>query len=185
MKKINYIISSFLIIALFIITSCRDKHPIKPLRFNKEIIDSISKETTDLPSAFSSIFFFGKCSSGNIALLEIQDLRGLHKIKFPNLDFHTFLEKSLNQEINVDLKDKIKCFELDEDITSMYTQNDFKTFLDLTCEKVNDGSYTLKKNINEKQINTVLYYCFINNYLAVFDDYIGKYYINTDSKYLK
>ncbi|HRB70956.1 MAG TPA: hypothetical protein PK776_03820 [Flavobacterium sp.] len=186
MRKIYYIILSFLLVVILTTNlSCRNSQSKKKFKFNTEIINRISNETTDLPSSFSSIFFFGKCTSGNVALLKVQDLKGLHKIKYPNLDFYTFLEKALNQEIVVDYKDKVKCFEFDKSISSIYEKNDFNTFLELTCEKISGDKYTLKENINNGQINTVLYYCFINNYLTVFDDYIGKFYIDKDVSYIK
>ena len=161
--------------SLFLIFFACQKN--KSIRFDENLINKISDENKELPSQFSSNIFFGKCSNNKIAEVYIQDLKAINKFKFPTLSYKDFLQKALNQKIAIDYEDKIKCFDLDTQIRLSYKSNDFNTFLNQYTEKVEGKKLLLKKSINEKQLNSVLYYFFLNNYLSSYDDYIDRYYI--------
>ncbi len=173
------------VIGLFLIlffASCKDN---KGSAFDEKVVEKIAQESTEYPSEFSSIPFFGKCSNNQIGLVYLQDLRAIHTLKYKQLNFLEFLNKSLNQEITIDYLDKIKCFDLDKSVTLLYESNDFYTFLNLYTVKTKSNRTALKKEIKTNQIETVIYYLFVNNYLTSYDDYIGKYYVDKTSLFYK
>lgn len=153
--------------------------------FDKKLVEKIALEKTDLPSKFSSIPFFGKCSDNKVAEIYIQDLRALYRDKWQNLKYQEFLEQALNQKINIEYQGKIECFDLDKNVAEAYENDGFDNFLNSYTENKSSGRLVLKSMIKENQINTVLYYLFLNNYLALYDDNIGKYYINKASTFSK
>lgn len=152
-------------------------------KFDKKLTLKISSENIDLPSKMSSISFYGKCTEDKIAEVNIQDLRSLHKFKWKDLSYNEFLDQALNQKINLEYQDKIACFDLDKEISSYYKDNDFNTFLNLYTKNASNNELTLKSTIKENQINSVSYYFFLHNYLLLYDDNIGIYYLRKTSSF--
>ena len=145
--------------------------------FDEKLIEKMAGQETKLPSVFSSIPFFGICSNNRVALVYVQDLRAIHTAKYKKIGYSEFLQKTLNQQISVEYQDKIECFDLDKDVTTDYESKDFENFLHSYTEKTSSGKLALKPSVPEDNINSILYYLFLNNYLASYDDYIGKFYI--------
>lgn len=171
--------SLFFYFLLLTFIACQNKNDNK---FDGNLIEKIAQEDTKLPSKFSFILFFGKCSEDKVALIFIEDLKSVHSLKYKNLSFLEFLRKSLNQEINIEYQNKIECFDLDKGITTNYNNNNFESFLNLYVNKKNE-EMELKSTINSNQRNTISYYLFINNYLVCQDDYVGKYFVNKTSSF--
>jgi hypothetical protein len=173
------------IIVFFLITCFASCNENKKSIFDEKVIEKIALENTEYPSAFSSTPFFGKCSSNQVCLVYVQDLRAIHALKYKQIDFLEFLKKSLNQEITIDYQDKIECFDLDKNVTLFYQGNDFNSFLNLYTKKTKSNRLALKKGIKSDQLETVIYYLFLNNYLTSYDDHLGKYYVDKTSLFYK
>lgn len=177
-------IKLFFILLLYMLIACNKKEGIT---FDEVLIEKISHEAkyppSNLPSKFSSIEFFGKCSNNKVAKIYLQDLKSVNKYKYPNLSFKEFLVKALNQEILVDYQDKITCFDLDKNVSNFYESNNFDNFLSLFTEKTSNNRLLIKKEIIGNKLDTVSYYLFLHNYLVSFDDYIGKSYVSRTSSY--
>lgn len=153
--------------------------------FDTKLISKMSNEdlSSGLPSKYSTIPLFAKCNDNKIALTSIEELRAIHSLKYNDMKFFDFLSKTLNQKLDISYRDKIICIDMDKDINDDYEKNDFGTFLNSYTEKIN-GNLILKSSLTKEKINTVSYYLFINNYVCIFDDYIGFSYIKkTDSFY--
>lgn len=151
-------------------------------KFDERFIKMVANETdTGLPSQFSFISFYVKCNDNQIAIVNIEELKVLHSLKYKKLDYLTFLRKALNQEMNLEYKDKIQCFSVDREISTMYSNNNFETFLSLYTDKV--GQERVLKPSFENSANTIFYYCFLNNFVALHDDYTGRYYLKKTTYY--
>ena len=92
------------------------------------------------------------------------------------MSFKAFLTEALNQKINVSYKNKTACFDLDIQILLFYKNNTFDIFLKKYTED-NDNRLNLKIKRMNSQLDTISYYLFLNNYLVLYDDYIGEYYV--------
>lgn len=172
----SYLILILIVCHLFF-TSCNDK---KSFKFNEKLIDKISNENLELPSSSNSIILFCRCKENRIALTYVQELRGVYKYKYNKMKFSEFLSDALNQKIDISYKNKIECFEVNANVKNIYENNNFEEFINLYCDKSNKKEYRVKKNISDNELKTVLYYFFINNYLATFDDYAGYYFISSE-----
>jgi len=109
------------------------------------------------------------------------DLLYIYKRGSFDLDYKSFLTKTLNQQLRLNNKDGY-VFVLDKDITFQYQTRKIADFFLLYFKQDNNDRYILNNDISENQRNTIFYYLFINNYLTVFDDYSGSYYAFSTSK---
>lgn len=97
-------------------------------------------------------------------------------------EYGTFLQAALNHE-NI-FSDSVlhTCFELDKQILENYLNIDFNEFTDGYFVKINDR-VRLKNQMNEDQLRTIFYLCYINNYVFSFDDEIGVWYLRATEYY--
>jgi hypothetical protein len=175
MLKFNILlVFSFLLFFL----SCNKR---QPKEFDKKIIELISEEDSKYPSVLSPVLFFGKCKDNKIAILHVQELKAIHKMKYNNLEFRFFLEQALNQKIDLNYNDKIPCFTINPDVAILYKKEHFDDFIKIFCDKIETHTIRLKSSIPDNQITSVLYFFFLNNYLSYFDDNIGRYYVKSTS----
>lgn len=158
--------------------SCSSQNEIK---FNVDIIDCIINESSSLPSKFLNYTFFCKSSDNKILRLGVYDLQRIHEVSYNQMSYKFFLTKALSQNILIS-KSSFEAFDLDQEVQYDYVHNKFDDFINKYCEKYNDSSYTLKTK-NYEYINSILYYCFINNYFSTFDDYSGVYRITKIDKW--
>lgn len=158
----------------FFISACNNKSSVK---FNDELISKIASEDLNLPSRYG-FYLFAKCSNDEFVQTNIEELRVLYKRDKNNMKFDDFLREVLNQNRALDLSNQQDCFSLDDDITNVYNTTNFESFKNTFFEKKETNSYVLKRNVKAEKRNTIFYYCFVNNYVVVFDDYIGYYYLN-------
>ena len=165
------------IIILLYLSSCITKHNVC---FDSRVINIISTEDINFPSYFSGIPFFCKGENDKTILLDVQELWEMYNENTFEIDYETFLTKALNQQMVVSdkvLKDKGRStFYLDKEVANEYRKNKFEDFILLYFENIGNNRYKLNIKIDENKRNTIFYFLFINNYLTVFDDYIGFYY---------
>ncbi|WP_417356908.1 hypothetical protein [Flavobacterium sp.] len=146
--------------------------------FDNKLIKRMTYEvvTTDVPSQFIGIDFYVKCENGDVAQVGVNLLRYIYKESKTEISYEEFLKRALNQEESFAESEYINCFSLDKRITEQYYSQGFKSLLDIYFEKSNNG-LRLTKDLPENELKTLSYYCFLNNYMLDFDDYIGFYYI--------
>jgi len=169
-----------LIFSLSLITSaCNDK---SSNSFDLKLIEIIIKEKPEYPILISSTLF-GKCNETGVVGFPTKELRFIYKAKYKNLEYAEFVKLALNQKLDLNYSGGVTCFSLDLEVKNFYNNNQFEIFLDKFCKKVNNTEYRLKYDINEKQINSILYFLFVNNYLNFYDDMSGIRYIR-NLKYL-
>lgn len=146
--------------------------------FDSKLVKKIANEdiTTDIPSRYSGLDFYVKCESGDVAQVGINLLRYIYKESKTEISYEEFLKRALNQKESFAESEYINCFSLDNKITEEYHSQGFKSLLDIYFEK-SDNGLRLTKSLPENELETLSYYCFLNNYMLDFDDYIGFYYI--------
>jgi len=146
--------------------------------FDNKLIKKMADEviTTNIPSQFIGIDFYVKCKNGDVAQVGINLLRHIYKESKTETSYEEFLKRALNQKESFAESEYINCFSLDKRITEQYYSQGFKSLLDIYFEK-SDNGLRLTKNLPENELETLSYYCFLNNYILDFDDYTGFYYI--------
>lgn len=167
-----------LYLLVFILACDNDKN----INFDKKLIHKMSIEDFNLPSEFNMLILFAKCKDDNMTETDIQQLRIVYKTNYDSISFDQFLTNVLNQNIKLEKSDDIVCFELDSEITDFYKKNSFNNFYKNYCVRTNTGEYTLKEDISYNKRKTIFYYCYINNYLFLFDDVLGYYFLISTTK---
>jgi len=170
--KVNELVIS--LVFLFFFSSCHQK---KEFEFNRNIIEGIVSENVKVPSYYNSYLLFSKCNDIRIAIINIEDLRIIYKRKYLKMNFSEFLKNALDQKLDISYKDKIECLEINTEVKAIYEAKPFEYFLTYYCDKVDAKESRIRNSIPKRQLKSVLYYFFINNYLTQLDDKIGYYYI--------
>ena len=150
--------------------------------FDAKLLDRIIKEKPESPILKNSKLF-GKCGQSGIVSFPTKELRFIYKDKYKNLDYFEFVKLALNQKIDLDYPRGVPCIYLDSEVEGFYKKNIFEAFMTRYCKKINDEKYRLNIDLEERQLNTVLYFLFLNNYLNFYDDMSGFTYVR-NSKYL-
>ena len=167
------------IIILLYLSSCITKHNVC---FDSRVINivSISIEEPLLPPYFLGIPFFCKGENGKTILSDVQELLEIYNENSFDMDYETFLTKVLNQQMVLSdkiLENKVSSgFYLDKEVVDEYKKNKFEDFLLIYFEAIGINRYELNVKVDKNKMNTIFYFLFINNYLTVYDDYIGFYY---------
>jgi hypothetical protein len=168
---------------VFCSVSCHSKQ--NPL-FDEMMIQVIS-EDQEIPP-YSSCLFFVQGENDMILLLDPRELKEIYHEDYSSWDYKEFIRKALNQQIIFKTR-KGKPFELNKDVKDNYLNNDFISFMNIYCEKglVRKDKYVLRNDLPEEWMfsTSVFYFAFINNYLTVFDDFLGRDYISPTSVYYK
>jgi hypothetical protein len=133
------------------------------------------------PSPEIALELFFKSSEGELCKMNIIGLSGVyHKHyteQYPNLE--AFISKTLNQQIALDTAGfsrylGVAIFSPDNDVANNFRKLSFPEFIKKYCSPLEAKSFRVEnRELTENQVNTVLYYFFINNYYVVFDDYSG------------
>gem|GEM_PF-334974 len=182
MKGLISIMMIFSIINLCI--SCDSN---KKITIDENLIQIISENSiysSEIPPSYAFSIFFVRGDNGKIIKLDPRELEEIYYEDYSSRDYKKFVRKALNQELIIEIKNKGQAFELSKDIRNSYLSDSFTDFMKLYCEINSSGKYILKNDIPENQICSVLYYAFINNYLASFDDFLGVFYISDVSEYI-
>jgi len=174
---VNY--KPFLFSLVLLISACNNK---SPNSFDTKLLDRIIKVKPESP-ILSGSKLYGKCRQSGIVSFPTKELRFIYKAKYKNLDYSEFVRLALNQKIDLNYPGGVPCIYLDSEIEGFYKNTKFDVFLERYCKKLDNGEYRLNNDIKEKQLNSVLYFLFINNHLNFFDDMSGFIYIR-NSKYL-
>jgi len=166
---------TILLSILFLPLACdnRDSY-----QFDEKIIERVGTESVNFPSFFSSSLFFVKCTSNQIGVLQIQELREIYRNEYYDLEYMEFISLSLNQALDFNDKD-INCFDVTPDIENVYRKGGIKSIIEKYCVTVDDQTFKIREGLIRTEINSILYYLFINNYLNFFDDVRGNYYIKS------
>jgi hypothetical protein len=147
---------------------------------DESFIRKISQEDVHIPSQFSNVAFFCKGLNHTILFLNVNQLREIHQSKFANITYYDFLTDALNQKIIIK-SIQYNNFKIDKTIDRLYNRMNINEFRDLFCIQRGADIYYLKRDINDIQRNTVLYYLFIHNYLTRLDDYSGAFIIGKNN----
>jgi hypothetical protein len=161
-----------LLTMIFVLFGCK---PQNSLHINNDFIKEISQEDQNLQ--VESNVFFCKCQDNLIVRLTLNQLRELFRNSTSFNNFEKYLVATLNQRIKIDCKDIDNTFELDPIIKTHYEKMGIDHLLKSFCTQSGNDTYYLSPKMPQNQLNTILYYCFINNYLIGEDDYLGAYVI--------
>lgn len=145
-------------------------------KIDTSFIHRIAQEDVKFPSQFSNVIFFCKGVNNTFLIMDIYQLRELYKNEFADLSYYNFLENVLNQKIVINSA-QYTGFEIDDKVDSLYMKININKFRDFYCIQRGENIYYLKREVNDVQRNTVLYYLFIHNYLTRIDDYTGAFVI--------
>ncbi|QYJ68236.1 hypothetical protein [Flavobacterium litorale] len=169
MKKI-----SVLIVFSLLFCFCKSK---KGGKFDEKLIHRIATENSSLPSQYDMYFFYVQCEKEQISEINVKQLQYMYNdSNTVDESFEDFLKRALHQKQNfINVNDIIDCFYIDKEVMIYYQKVNFSNFIEKYFERDNK-SYRLKREFNKKR-RSIFYYCFLNNYLGVFDGYGGFYYI--------
>lgn len=171
-----------LMFILFVLYGCTDKSGINLDKYflEKLALDYPLQVTDDrdtLPSHYNFINLYARCSEKQVTVIRLTSLMRLYDQSSKSVTFYEFIEKILNQQRVLDNPKETSCFDLVDSVTGEYERLSFDEFIDLYFSKSLSDQYILKQNVDPKTIDTIAYYCFINNYLIEFDCYIGLYHL--------
>jgi hypothetical protein len=165
----KYTLTILLTITFFLI-GCKMKNSI---HINNAFIKEISQENQNLQIEFD--VFFCKCQDNQIVRLTLNQIRSLYKTSTSYDNFRMYITAVLNQRLKIDCNSFDSTFELDPIIKDQYEKKGLDYLLKSFCIQSENDRYFLNPKISKNQLNTVLYYFFINNYISVEDDYLGTY----------
>jgi hypothetical protein len=171
MEKLNKI---FILILLSCFLSCNTKYDTV---LNQKLIKNISEEDKNYPSRFFNVLFFCKCKSDEISILSIYEIREVYLKEFNHIKYKDFLTELFNQSLLINCDTQGKKFWINEIVKKNYLKMPINEFLNFYCTKKSDNLFSLKNEIADEYKNTILYFLFLNNYLANIDDYSGTYII--------
>ncbi|WP_306353667.1 hypothetical protein [Flavobacterium sp. '19STA2R22 D10 B1'] len=137
----------------------------------------MSEETFELPSQYNMIILFGKCKEGNVKLVYMNELRAIYKLRYSKMTYLDYLNEVLNQKLDISDEKETECFDLNKEITEKYNSHSLSDFINIYYDKPQEDTFRLKNGLSKEEQETIFYYLFKNNYLTVFDDYIGFYYV--------
>lgn len=171
MEKLNKI---FILILLSCFLSCNIKNDIV---FYQKLIKNISEEDKSYPSRFFNVLFFCKCQNDEILILSIYEIREVYLKDFNHIKYKDFLTQLFNQSLLINCGAQDKKFWINEVVKKYYLKMPINEFLNFYCTKKGNNLFSLKNEIKDEYKNTILYFLFLNNYLANIDDYSGTYII--------
>ena len=153
------------------------------IHIKDQMIKELSSFNFSLPGPDIALFLFVKSSNNYRCCLNII---ALHKIYIQaysksEMDFNAFLSNTLNETILIDteiLKKKGAFeFRIDQKVMHDYDNSSLSKFESKYCDVENKKRFAVKRQYkkNVKELYSIMYYFFINNYKALADDYVGEY----------
>ena len=173
-KSMNKYITLLYVLLIIHQSSCKNHQNVC---ISEKFIHSIAEEPTDIPSQFSNVFFFCKCEDNEILSLNIFELNEIYKKNYSEITYHIFLSNVLNQKCIVNVGDNFKKFRINKNVEKHHIEMDIDQFVNFYCEKRTNKTLRLKSDIKSEEISSVLYFLFLNNYIARIDDHVGEYII--------
>lgn len=156
----------------------------RQIHINEVTIQELSKYHLDQPSATIALFLFVRSSSDELCRLNINTLYRIYKMSYikSGKGFREFISSCLNQREPIESESLKKAggieFRINKNIDDDLTVLGINHFIDKYCNKINSGRFEVKREYkNSEQINSILYFLFVNNYRVLSDDYAGKYIV--------
>ncbi|WP_149526267.1 hypothetical protein [Sphingobacterium hotanense] len=155
--------------------------------FDKILLQNIVNEDHNNPSTYYFPVFISYSESEK-GLTYIDYLNTVYNQKSiyekNKISYEKFISDALSQ------KKKFLKSEIDADafkINSRTFETYYKFGLKYTIEKhleiFDEGSYKLKKGIEKSELYTLMYLCFTNGSIVIYDDYIDIYFIEQMSSF--
>lgn len=170
-----------LMIALLLSTiSCNNR---AELGISEKTIDQLSKGEFKIPSINGFDMLFIAIQQKNIAVTNVDVLHNIYsKYYFDRYsDFRSFLSDALNQNLDFSEQDLkrwgVDEFELSVNVQNSYNQMSLSKFIIKYFDKSEYKNKLVIKRKYQDDTLSILYYCFINDYKASLNDYLGEYYI--------
>lgn len=182
-----YMVGSFLVYVLFFFFSCfpvsEENIRADNVAISAEYIAMLSKEEPGLPLTNGNKIIFFKKNNKYKCAVNLGAVHTTYENQFSKkyASFNEFLTSLLAQKITIDkyIEDPSKIeFQIVDSIMSRYDDLSLEEFISKYFNGVKDNQrFTLKKEktLSTDELYTILYLCFINNFVIGFDDYIGKY----------
>ncbi|WP_417354918.1 hypothetical protein [Flavobacterium sp.] len=177
-----------LLIVAILIVSCTQKtekeyysHEVSE-KISKELIQQFSHKYYPLPPPpISHSGIYMKVKGDSICKTDILNLHYVYSSLHSNAEKGTledFIYNAINQKTIFDSGLYFypnECFTLTDSITQYYNRYSFDSFLDRYCKKQPDDTYHFKNNM-EKEMPTISYYLYLNDY-DVNQDCVSGYHI--------
>ncbi|RYF23508.1 MAG: hypothetical protein EOO42_07100 [Flavobacteriales bacterium] len=169
----------FAVIILLIVLSCNSSK----VGIDKQFIEELAKDDFELPSRNGFLLLFISVEKNEKIGTNVNVLHSLFLQDYSKRynSFKLFLNDALNQKITFSKEQFFQknetSFKLSEKITSDYLSLGIQSFVNQYCEKSNKRSFVKSKYHNDKDLYSILYYCFINNYKVSLDDYSGDAFV--------
>lgn len=146
-------------------------------RSHEILINGILNEENDLVLDDGIIVFCRSTNKGKIGYLTVY---GLHKTynnesEYKNIDNHKFVSDFINMKESFDCDSIIRCFILNDTVTTFYNQNNFQVFLFNYSRKF-DNEYIINNGPSYSAQMSVIYYLYHNNLYTIYSDLTGFYY---------
>lgn len=169
-----------LILLIFAVISCNNSNE----HIDKKIVKELARGDFETPSINGFFMLFVAGNKGDKGCTNVNVLHHVFLKRYSKVypDFELFLSDALNQKLkfsDINFGGGIDFFKIDSTICKKYNESDLDDFINVHFDKSHKTNKLSIKQayINEKQLFSILYYCFINNYQVTSDDYIGGYYI--------
>lgn len=153
------------------------------INITEKTIKQLSKGDFELPSVNGSAILFVSCETNEKALTNVNVLNEVFLKYYSKkyLNFKSFLFDALHQKINFSKEDLDKWgsvqFELNPEVHETYNQSSISNFIAEYFDVTEDKNKFVVNTKHRKDVFSILYYCFINDYRVTLDDYHGRYFI--------
>ena len=177
-----------LFIVTILIVSCNQKtekvyytHEVSE-RLSKELVQQFSQKDSPLPPPpISHSGIYMKVKGDSICKTDILNLHYVYSALNSNTQKETlenFIYNAINQKTIFESGLYFypnECFTLTDSITEYYNNHTFDSFLNRYCKEQSNGTYNFKDNM-EKEMSTISYYLYLNDY-GMSQDCISGYHI--------
>jgi hypothetical protein len=162
------IIIFFIVILIY---SCNNQNSTKDDKRFIELLASeyplqVIEEGNILPSKYNGYILYIKYNNKQAVKTNVNALIRLYDKSYKSKRFRDFLEQVFNQKIKLNESEEFIYFHLNNRITNDYENLGYENFKHLYFLPTSDiEEFDLKPNIKPDELDTIFYYCFINNYL--------------------
>jgi len=141
-------------------------------------LTKIGNLNLETPPIYPTFLLFGLCDSNFIFVTNLYELHKYFISNKTNQSFEDFLKVILDKR-KANCIDEFEHIQINESIKKEYERIGGSNLLQKYCKELESGDYRLKAGTNKSNIHTLLYYFYLNNYLATFDDYSGNYFLTS------
>ncbi len=176
-RIMKYLVLFFIFSSLF--NSCEGSK--SNIEFDTILLQNIVNEDHNEPSAYYFPVFISYSESEK-GLTYIDYLNTFYNQKSVyeknNISYKKFIHDALSQrkrfsksEIDTDV------FNINSRTLETYNKFGLRYTVEQHLEIFDGGSYKLKKGIEKSELYTLMYLCFTNGLIVIYDDYIDVYFI--------